>query len=184
MYVRDDASQEVFLIDDSKLRNLRQARTTLPNRAIFSRSPKEAVSTVLQWEDKTLELKHQNAQDTKNAVWVYAEKPDTDATQIETWLSKALRICLTLSQSRRNISNMIPQLILTWADGIESKTTYAMLTNDEDISWWVSNPSTRVGMFVFLVKLWQHCLRTCPPCLKNKISKKAFPNDIGTLQFL
>ena len=52
LYVRDDASQEVFLIDDSKLRNLRQARTTLPNRAIFSRSPKEAVSAVYNGKTK------------------------------------------------------------------------------------------------------------------------------------
>ena len=41
LYVRDDASQEIFLIDDSKLRNLRQARTTLPNRAIFSKVQKK-----------------------------------------------------------------------------------------------------------------------------------------------
>lgn len=146
LYVRDDASQEIFLIDDSKLRNLRQARTTLPNRAIFPKSPKEAVSATLHWEDKTLELKHQNAQDTKNAAWVYAEKPDMDATQIETWLSKALRTSVSRSANPdEDISTMTPQfsISLTWADGTESETTYAMLTDDENTSWWAVNPSTR-----------------------------------------
>ena len=146
LYVRDDASQEIFLVDDSKLRNLRQARTTLPNRAIFPNKPKDAISATLHWKEATLQLKHQNTPDAKSATWVYADKPDADATQIETWLSKALRTSVSRSANPdEDISNLIPQfsISLTWDDGIESKTTYAMLTEDKNTSWWVSNPSTR-----------------------------------------
>ena len=47
-----------------------------------------------------------------NAVWVYAEKPDTDATQIETWLSKALRTSVSRSANPdEDISNMIPKIL-------------------------------------------------------------------------
>lgn len=146
LYVRDDASQEIFLIDDSKLRNIRQARTTLPNRAVFPKNPKDATSAVLYWKDKTLQLKHQNTPDAKKANWVYADKPDMDATQIETWLSKALRTSVSRSANPdEDISKMTPQfsISLTWAEGVESKTMYAMLTDGDDSSWWVSNPSTR-----------------------------------------
>lgn len=145
LYVRDDASQEIFLIDDSKLRNLRQARTTLPNRSVFPNNPKDAVSATLHWKESTLELKHQHTPDAKSATWVYADKPDTDATQIETWLSKALRTSVSRSANPdEDLSTLMPQfsISLTWPDGVESTTTYALLS-DDDGSWWASNLSTR-----------------------------------------
>ena len=144
LYVRDDESNELFLIDDSKFRNLRQARTTLPNRALFPKSPKESISAVLQWNDQTLHLTHQNAQDVKNAKWVYTDKPDVDSTQVQTWLSKALRISVSRSAAPdEDLSALTPQLsmTLTWDDGTESTTVYSTLP--EDGSWWASNPSTR-----------------------------------------
>jgi len=144
LYVRDDASQEVFLVDDSKLRNLRQARTTLPNRAVFPKSPKEAVSASLDWQEKTLLFKHQNAHDTKNSKWIYAEKPDVDATQVQTWLSKVLRTSVSRSASpNEDLTSLESRftISLQWDDGSESTTTYAMLNEDE--SWWANNRSTR-----------------------------------------
>ena len=92
------------MIDDSKLRNIRQARTTLPNRAVFPKNPKDATSAVLYWKDKTLQLKHQNTPDAKKAIWVYADKPDMDATQIETWLSKPLEHRFHAQQTPTKIS--------------------------------------------------------------------------------
>ena len=144
LYVRDDESNELFLIDDSKFRNLRQARTTLPNRALFPKSPREATTAVLQWNGQTLDLTHQNAQDAKNAKWMYTNKADVDSTQIETWLSKALRISVSRSSSPdEDLSTLIPQLSLTlrWDDDTEITTAYSTLPTDD--SWWASNPSTR-----------------------------------------
>ena len=144
LYVQDDASKEIFLIDDSKLRNLRQARTTLPNRAIFPKPPKEALSANLTWQEKTMDLKHQNAQDTKNAKWIYANNPDSDATQVETWLSKALRTSVSRSAApSEDLTSLEVQFSigLTWEDGSESTTTYAILK--EDGSWWAKNLYTR-----------------------------------------
>lgn len=144
LYVRDDASQEIFLIDDSKLRNLRQARTTLPNRALFPKPPKEASSAQLNWQDRTLQLTHQNAQDTKSAKWIYADKPEVDATQIETWLSKALRTSVSRSAApNEELTTLEPQfsISLSWDDGSQSTTTYAILKEDE--SWWANNTFTR-----------------------------------------
>lgn len=144
LYVRDDASQEVFLVDDSKLRNLRQARTSLPNRALFPKPPKEAISASLRWQDKTLLFKHQNAHDTKKSKWIYAEKPEMDATQVETWLSKALRTSVSRSAApNEDLTGLESHfsISLQWDDGSESKTTYAML--NEDASWWAHNRFTR-----------------------------------------
>ena len=144
LYVQDDASKEVFLIDDSKLRNLRQARTTLPNRAIFPKVPKEALSATLTWQEQTVQLKHQNAQDTKNAKWIYADNSDLDATQVETWLSKALRTSVSRSASpNEDLTTLEPQFSigLRWEDGSESTTTYAILREDD--SWWAQNLYTR-----------------------------------------
>ena len=144
LYVRDDASQEIFLIDDSKLRNLRQARTTLPNRSVFPKQPKESISANLIWQGKTLALTHQHAQDAKSAKWIYTEKPEEDATQVETWLSKALRISVSRSANpTEDLTLLEPQfsISLAWSDGTESTTTYAILKEDD--SWWASNAFTR-----------------------------------------
>jgi hypothetical protein len=144
LYVRDEASQEIFLIDDSKLRNLRQARTTLPNRAVFPKSPKEATSASLNWQDKTVLLTHQNVQDAKKAKWIYTEKPEADATQVETWLSKALRTSVSRSTNpNEDLTTLEPQftISLTWENGSTSTTTYAVLP--EDNSWWTHNKFTR-----------------------------------------
>ena len=144
LYVRDDASQEIFLIDDSKLRNLRQARTTLPNRAVFPNPPKEANSASLSWESKTLRLTRQHAHDAKSAKWIYTDSPKADATQIETWLSKALRTSVSRSAGpNEELGTLQPQfsISLTWDDDSESTTTYAILSEDD--SWWAINSSTR-----------------------------------------
>ena len=144
LYVRDDASQEIFLIDDSKLRNLRQARTSLPNRALFPQPPKEALSASLNWNEQTLQFKHQNAHDAKNAQWIYAEKPEIDATQVETWLSKVLRISVSRSAAPNEDLTTLEShftISLQWGDGYESTTTYARMTTDD--SWWAKNTFTR-----------------------------------------
>ena len=144
LYVKDDASQEIFLIDDSKLRNLRQARTTLPNRSVFPKRPKESTAAKLLWQEKTLALTHQHAQDAKSAKWIYTDKPESDATQVETWLSKALRTSVSRSANpTEDLTLLEPQfsIALTWSDGTESTTTYAMLKEDD--SWWANNTFTR-----------------------------------------
>ena len=144
LYVRDDASQELFLIDDSKLRNIRQARTTLPNRSIFPRKPQEATAAILDWNDKSLAFTHQNFEDAKNAKWVLTGSSDVDDTQIETWLSKALRTSVSRSAApEEDLSTLEDQfsLTLTWSDDFKTTTTYAFMSTDE--SWWAKNPSTR-----------------------------------------
>jgi hypothetical protein len=144
LYVRDDASNELFLVDDSKLRNLQQARTTLPNRALFTQETKQATSAILTWQDASLSLTHQNWQDTKNAQWIYSETSTKDATQIQTWLSKALRISVSRSAApAEDLSTLTDQfsLTLSWENGEPQTATYAQLSSDS--SWWAKTPSTR-----------------------------------------
>ena len=69
-----------------------------------------------------MQLKHQNAQDTKNAKWIYADNPDLDATQVETWLSKALEHLSRdpLHQMKTSqLSNLNFLIGLRWEDGSE-----------------------------------------------------------------
>jgi len=143
LYLRDDTSQELFLVDDSKLRNLRQARTTLPNRALFTKETNQASSATLEWNEQSLALSHQNWQDTNSAKWTYTNQPDKDATQIQTWLSKLLRTSVSRSAAPdEDLSGLVPQfsLVLNWEDQT-STATYAKLPTDD--SWWAKTPSTR-----------------------------------------
>lgn len=143
LYLRDDTSQELFLVDDSKLRNLRQARTTMPNRALFAKETNEASSATLEWNEQSLALSHQNWQDTNSAKWIYTDQPDKDATQIQTWLSKLLRTSVSRSAAPdEDLSGLVPQfsMVINWEE--QSKTvTYAKLPTDD--SWWAKTPSTR-----------------------------------------
>jgi len=144
LYVRDDASNELFLIDDSKLRNLQQARTTLPNRALFSRETKQSTSAILTWQDQSLTLTHQNWQDPKSALWIYSDNPTNDATQIQTWLSKALRISVSRSAApKEDLSTLTDRFSITvsWDNDEQQMATYAQLASDK--SWWAKTPSTR-----------------------------------------
>lgn len=144
VYVRDDSSNELFLVDDSKLRNLQQARTTLPNRALFTQETKKSTSAILTWQDASLSLTHQNWQDTKSAQWIYSETSTKDTTQIQTWLSKALRISVSRSAApTEDLSTLTDQfsLTLSWENGEPETATYAQLSSDS--SWWAKTPSTR-----------------------------------------
>lgn len=143
LYLRDDKSNELFLVDDSKLRQIRQARTTLPNRALFSKDTKVAEAANIQWNGQSLKLTHQNWQDSKNASWVYTDSPEADATQIQTWLTKALRVSVSRSATPDEEFNVLEDrfsLQLTWGN----ETIMAMYAyNSADESWWASTPSTR-----------------------------------------
>ncbi len=143
LYVRDDKSNELFLIDDSKLRQIRQARTTLPNRALFAKDTKTVEAATVQWNGASLALTHQNWQDPKNASWIYDDSPEADATQIQTWLTKALRVSVSRSASPdEDLNGLEDQFSLQFTWGDETVTaTYAR--NSVDDSWWASTPSTR-----------------------------------------
>ena len=144
LYVRDESSQEIFLVDDNKLRNLRQARTSLPDRALFGMDLKTVSSAILKYNDRILELSHQNWQGPAQAQWINPSFPEEDTTQLQTWMSKLLRTSVSqYAAPDEDLSTLEERLevTLTWDNGQSETAIYAYdATNDR---WWAKSDSTR-----------------------------------------
>ena len=95
LYVKDDQSNEVFLVDDAKLRNIRQARTSLPDRSMWSANVSNITQASLEFQSQHLPLTRKNWQDRNKAAWTFTEDSTKDATQIETWIGKLLRVSVS-----------------------------------------------------------------------------------------
>lgn len=143
LYVLDDQSKEVFLIDDAKLRNLRQARTSLPDRSLWSANVSNITQASLQFNSQHLPLTRQNWQDSNNAAWVFTEDTTKDATQIETWIGKLLRVSVSqYAKPDEDLSALISifSCTFTWDD---DSTDTATFYQHPDESWWAETTHTR-----------------------------------------
>ena len=143
MYLQDDSSKEIFLVDDAKLRSLRQARTTLPDRSLWGLDVSTATKGALLFKETETQLSHQNWQDKKSAHWTFLLKPDDENTQLQTWLSKVLRLSVSKyadPEQPPSLGEPIFSLTLNWENN--GKDT-ASFYKDEDQSWWAKTNHTR-----------------------------------------
>lgn len=141
-YVQYKQTDEIFLIDDKKLRNLVNARTALLDRALWSEKPDQADSISIVFNEKTQELSHINKQDNAQAKWIFTADQERDNTQLETWLSKFF----TLTVSRYpleddDLSTLTPtfKLSATW----ENKPLQTLTLYQTEKGWWGESEHTR-----------------------------------------
>ena len=146
-YIRDQKSSEIFLVDDRKLTPLLKARTNLPDRALWSQKPPQAVSAVVYLGDRKLLLEHSNWQDKSNAKWVQTGASDEDNTQLETWLGKFFRLSSSRYQSSNDQLEALTKQFavqLNWEDG-QSQTLEIFQQGKE---WWAQSEHTRTKVKV------------------------------------
>jgi hypothetical protein len=143
LYVKDDQSNEVFLVDDTKLRNLRQARTSLPDRSLWSANVSNITQASLEFQSQRLPLTRQNWQDRNKAAWIFTEDATKDATQIETWIGKLLRVSVSqYAKPDEDLSTLTPvfSCTFTWDDDGQDTVTFYQ---HSDESWWAETAHTR-----------------------------------------
>ena len=141
-YVRYTQTNDIFLIDDKKLRNLVNARTALLDRKLLSEKPDTSDSISIQFNEKIQNFSHLNKQDRKQAKWIFTNQEDRDNTQLETWLSKLFK--LTVSRypvEKDEISDLTPSLKITmnW----ENKPSQTLTLFKTDTGWWGESQHTR-----------------------------------------
>ena len=142
LYVRDDQSQEIFLIDDAKLRSLRQARTSLPDRSLWANDSNQTTSATLTLQTQSLKLTHKDWQDRGQSKWVKTDNPQDDSTQIETWMTKVLRVSVSqYAKPDEDLSSLteVFSCTLHWDESLDTATFY----KHEDDSWWAQTTHTR-----------------------------------------
>lgn len=143
LYVKDDQSNEVFLVDDTKLRSLRQARTSLPDRSLWSANVSNITQATLEFKSQRLPLTRQNWQDRSKAAWVFTDDATKDATQIETWIGKLLRVSVSqYAKPDEDLSTLTASFscAFTWDDDSQDRVTFYQ---NSDESWWAETTHTR-----------------------------------------
>ena len=95
LYVQNQETKEVFLLDDAKVRSLKFARTRLPERTLWSFDKGTVtgmtIYTTIEEQSKSITLTHKNWQDKQQAKWIRDDAPDADNTQITNLVTKYLR---------------------------------------------------------------------------------------------
>lgn len=143
LYVKDDQSNEVFLVDDAKLRNIRQARTSLPDRSMWSANVSNITQASLEFQSQHLPLTRKNWQDRNKAAWTFTEDSTKDTTQIETWIGKLLRVSVSqYAKPDENLSALTPIFSCTFIWDDDSRDTATFYQHSDD-SWWAETGHTR-----------------------------------------
>ena len=109
VYIQHTKNNNIFLLDDAKIRALKFGRTRLPDQRLWELKSenitKLTLSVSFERESKSFVIEHKNWQDRQKATWIRQDQPDADNKQLTNWITKFLR---TKSKS--------------YASGIDEKT--------------------------------------------------------------
>jgi hypothetical protein len=141
-YVRDTQSNEIFLVDDRKFTSLFKARTSLPDRSLWSTKAETAVSASITSGEKTLSLTHNNWQDKQTEQWIRTNSPETDNTQLETWLGKFFRLTASRYEGKDDKLQDLQKsftVTLNW----ENDNSQTLIIYQQEKEWWAESEHTR-----------------------------------------
>ncbi len=174
-YVRNPETNEVYLVDDEVLRPLRYARTRLPDRSLWSTETKRIASITIGAADGSIEVLQKNASDPEKATWVRADAADEADEQLETWVSKALKMKSTAYATDDDDTDGLELLFsLTFTDDKGQTQTLEVLqdpTNDK-ADYWGRSEHTRG-----LVKLLRGHTRQLVDDIEEIIGASAVPAE-------
>ena len=156
IYVQNTQSKEIFLLDDTKLRTLKSARTQLPDKRVTDLTAKEinklTINASLEQESKTIVVEHKNKEDAKQSRWIRLDNPDGDNKQLTNWITQFLR-----NKSREYASN-IEESKLTQAFSVvletETDRDELIVYHDADQKkWYAKSKHTRALVVLYPTKM-------------------------------
>lgn len=142
-YVRNQATGEIFLVDDELLRPLKYARTRLPDRTLWAVERADIARITISGTAGSLEVEQENADDADKARWIPAGDAEADDEQLQTWLDKALKLKgSAYAGPEDSAEGLEPRFSLTFTDGAGQSTTLRV-TEDPDGTFWGESEHTR-----------------------------------------
>lgn len=142
-YVRENDSQNVFLLDNLKLKSLKLARNQLVDRNLWSIDEGKMTDLTLSMGTNSTELIHSNWQDPQNARWQYATDSSLDNAQLTTWLNKFLKIKGNrFADADFDSSTLTPKFQVRLRDAANTEETVQFFT-DANSDWWATSEYTR-----------------------------------------
>ena len=154
LYVQNQETKEIFLLDDAKVRSLKFARTRLPERTLWSFDKGTVtgmtIYTTIEEQSKSITLTHKNWQDKQQAKWIRDDAPDADNTQITNWVTKYLRSTNSSYALDVDVSTLTEALSIDMrADG--DKTEKLTVYHDAEKKTWYAQSTHSRGL-VKLIK--------------------------------
>ena len=154
LYVQNQETKEVFLLDDAKVRSLKFARTRLPERTLWSFDKGTVtgmtIYTTIEEQSKSITLTHKNWQDKQQAKWIRDDAPEADNTQITNWVTKYLRSTNSSYALDVEVSTLTEALSIDMrADG--DKTEKLTVYHDAEKKTWYAQSTHSRGL-VKLIK--------------------------------
>jgi hypothetical protein len=147
LYIQNQESKKVFLLDDAKVRSLKFARTRLPDRKLWSFEKggitKITLNASIGDQSKALILIHKNWQDKQQAKWVRSDAPDSDNTQITNWVTKYLRSTNSSYALDVDVSTLTQAFSIDMeADGAQSEKI-TIYHDTEKNTWYAETTHSR-----------------------------------------
>jgi len=177
-YVRDQATQRIYVVDDEVFKPLKFANSRLPERALSSPKPEEIDSLTLAQSATMVEWVQKNKQDKDARYWERQQPPTaTDATaqagaKDETfgnWVEKLLKVKST-AYVQESDEPVEPEIMFEFTVRVTGKPAELVTFYRKDDAWYAKSNHTRG-----LVKLSRTAIEDLADEVDDVLAGKAPP---------
>ena len=152
-YYAQDAEGVTYLLDANKLRNLKSARSTLPDNRLWSFKKNEITNATIGLPDGgQLKLIHENWQDRQNAQWKVETETETQDQstdedgnkQLVTWIGKLLRLNVkAYADESINSEDLSLKMTLVVSKDGAADETLTVFSDEKGENWYGKSDHTR-----------------------------------------
>ena len=147
LYIQNQETKEVFLLDDAKVRTLKFARTRLPDRQLWSfekeKITKMTIQASIEDQPNTLILINKNWQDKQQAKWVRQDAEAADNTQLTNWITKYLRSTNSSYVSDIDVSTLTKAFSIEMEADDSPKENIAVYHDTDKQNWYAQTTYSR-----------------------------------------
>jgi len=145
-YIRDRASEKVYLVSADALNPLKRGATSLPDRALMGLEESDALQVQVNSAADTLTLEHRNRDDEDASHWrvIGDEEPNESAG---TWLEKIFRLrsafYVQADEAPINQELMFAVTVTAEDSSTEVLEVFKGDSPSGDVAWYARSPYTR-----------------------------------------
>ena len=170
VYVRDNATQRIFVVDDELFKALKFAATRLPERQLVAAKVEDIVGITLAKDANSVSWDQQNRDDRAAAYWKRGTAEGKDET-FGNWLDKFLKVkSVNYVQDGEAQAELVNAFSVTVRAETGPVETVQFLTAGED--WFARSESTRG-----LVKLPRGSAKDAADDVQDVLEGKAPPEE-------